>query len=47
MRMRNVIITPHSAFNTNEAVARIVETTVENIEAFIDGEPQNIVAGAV
>ena len=46
MRMRNVIITPHSAFNTHEAVARIVETTVENIEAFADGKPQNVVAGA-
>lgn len=47
MRMRNVIITPHSAFNTQEAVARIVEMTVENIEAFFEGEPQNIVAGAM
>ncbi len=47
MRMRNVIITPHSAFNTYEAVARIVETTVENIQAFARGKPQNIVAGAM
>ena len=45
MRMRNVIVTPHSAFNTREAVDRIAETTVENIRAFADGEPRNIVAG--
>ena len=43
MRMRNVIVTPHSAFNTREAIGRIVETTVSNIEAFLAGRPQNVV----
>lgn len=28
----NVIITPHNAFNTREALQRILDTTVENIE---------------
>lgn len=46
LRMRNVIVTPHSAFNTREAVDRIVHTTVENIEAFLAGAPQNVVAGS-
>jgi len=45
LRMRNVIVTPHSAFNTREAVARIVGTTVENISAFIAGAPLNVVTG--
>lgn len=45
LRMRNVIVTPHSAFNTREAVGRIVATTVENIQSFISGSPQNVVAG--
>lgn len=45
LRMPNVIITPHSGFNTREAVDRIVETTVENIGAFIVGSPQNVVVG--
>jgi D-lactate dehydrogenase len=44
LRMRNVIITPHSAFNTKEAVDRIVGTTVDNIVAYLGGTPQNIVA---
>jgi D-lactate dehydrogenase len=44
LRMPNVVVTPHSAFNTREAVARIVETTVANISAFIDGRPQNVLA---
>ena len=43
LRMRNVIVTPHVAFNTREAVGRILETTVENITAFIRGEPRNVV----
>lgn len=41
--LRNVIITPHSAFNTREAVERILNTTVKNIVSFINGEPVNVV----
>lgn len=43
LRMPNVIITPHSAFNTREAVGRISKTTVINIEAFLRGKPENLV----
>lgn len=39
----NVIITPHSAFNTSEAIERILATTTENITAFAAGTPHNIV----
>ena len=39
-----VIITPHIAFDTGEALHRILDTTIENIEAFKVGEPKNIVA---
>ena len=39
-----VIITPHIAFDTNEAVRRILDTTIENIAAFEKGEPKNILA---
>jgi len=46
LRLRNVYITPHSAFNTCEAVERILKTTAENIAAFLRGEPQNLVASA-
>jgi D-lactate dehydrogenase len=46
LRMRNVIITPHTAFNTQEAVERILETTVDNIISYADGDPQNVVVGS-
>jgi D-lactate dehydrogenase len=39
-----VLITPHNAFNTKEAVERIVDTTIDNIQAFKKGEPINIVS---
>ncbi len=39
----NVIVTPHSAFNTREAVQRLLDTTVENIIAFAAGKPHNVV----
>ncbi|MCK5285868.1 MAG: hydroxyacid dehydrogenase [Candidatus Pacebacteria bacterium] len=34
----NVIITPHNAFNTQEAIERIFDTTVTNIKSFSQGE---------
>lgn len=39
-----VIVTPHCAFNTQEAVERIVATTIENIRSFANGTPTNIVS---
>ena len=38
---KNTIITPHSAFNTTEAIKRIINTSTENIKAFSKGETQN------
>jgi len=45
LRMDNVIITPHIGFNSEEALDKILETTVSNIGAFLAGRPQNVVAG--
>lgn len=39
-----VIVTPHLAFNTKEAVERILNTTIENIRAFEAGSPINTVS---
>jgi D-lactate dehydrogenase len=39
----NVVFTPHIAFYSQEALERILETTVQNVAAFISGNPQNVV----
>ena len=43
MRHPNVIITPHNAFNSEEAITRIAFTTIGNIKSFISGIPINTV----
>ena len=39
-----VIVTPHLAFNTTEAIERILDTTIENIQPFTSGSPTNTVS---
>ncbi len=44
IRHPRVIVTPHIAFNTTEAVERILQTSVENIQQFSAGTPLNTVS---
>ena len=39
----DVIITPHNAFNSTEALQQIMQTTIDNIKGFMQGNPQNVV----
>ena len=39
-----VIVTPHVAFNTTEAIERIIDTTIGNIRSFVAGSPTNVVS---
>ncbi len=39
----NVVITPHIAFNSREAVQRILEVTLENLRTYLRGQPRNLV----
>lgn len=41
MKLDNVIITPHIAYDTNEAINRILNTAIDNINAFEEGKIQN------
>lgn len=43
MAMPNVVVTPHIAFYTREAVVIIIKTTIENIQGFISNNPINLV----
>ena len=42
----NVVFTPHIAFYSQESLERILETTVQNIVAFLSKNPQNIIEPA-
>jgi D-lactate dehydrogenase len=44
LRRENVVFTPHNAFNSREALLRILETTVENLRGFAEGVPVNLVS---
>lgn len=41
MNQENVFITPHNAFNSEEAILRIVDTTLNSIVSFVSGVPTN------
>ncbi len=44
---RNCYITPHIAWATRAARARLLQATVNNITAFLAGKPQNVVNGVI
>ena len=43
IKHEKVVVTPHNAFNSNEARLKILTTSFENIHNFLDGKPQNVV----
>ena len=43
LKQDNVIITPHNAFNSLEALHRILDTTILNINSFLKKKPVNVV----
>ncbi|MDP3882956.1 MAG: hydroxyacid dehydrogenase [Candidatus Staskawiczbacteria bacterium] len=43
LQQKNVIITPHNAFNSKEALKRILDTTILNVQAFVKNKPINLV----
>ena len=43
LQRENVLVTPHNAFNSQEALQRILDVTVENILMFLSKKPQNTV----
>ena len=45
LHRENVVITPHIAFDSTEALRRILETTVANVVGFLGGAPTNVVSG--
>lgn len=42
LKNEKVVFTPHNAFNSKEALLRILDTTIENINSFTKSKTQNI-----
>jgi glycerate dehydrogenase len=45
LKAKNCLITPHLAWGTRAARARLLKIAVENVRAFLQGRPQNVVNG--
>jgi glycerate dehydrogenase len=43
MQAKNCLVTPHLAWATKEARARLMQTAVDNVRAFLAGSPRNVV----
>lgn len=44
LQCENAFITPHIAWASNEARARLVEVAISNVRAFVEGKPANVVS---
>ncbi|NIA31455.1 MAG: D-2-hydroxyacid dehydrogenase, partial [Actinobacteria bacterium] len=43
MKAKNCFITPHIAWATKSARARLLNVVIENVRAFLNGKPQNVI----
>jgi glycerate dehydrogenase len=43
MKLPNLIVTPHNAWASRQAMQRLANQLIENLEAFVRGEPRNLV----
>jgi len=41
--LKNVFLTPHIAWASTEARIRLLDITIKNVRAFIEGKPQNVI----
>jgi glycerate dehydrogenase len=39
----NLILTPHVAWGSDSAITKLVRILIDNLNAFVDGEPTNVV----
>ncbi|WP_297888262.1 hydroxyacid dehydrogenase [Sulfurihydrogenibium sp.] len=43
LNSENVIVSPHNAYNTKDALYRILDITLDNLKSFLEGNPKNVV----
>ena len=44
--LKNCLVTPHQAWATKESRERLIQIVADNIKAFVNGQPQNVVNGS-
>ena len=42
LHAKNTVLTPHVAFATDESMLRRAEIVFQNVEAYLDGKPENV-----
>jgi phosphoglycerate dehydrogenase-like enzyme len=42
--LENVVLTPHTAYNTPESSANILDIAIDNVSAYFAGQPRNVVS---
>jgi glycerate dehydrogenase len=43
LKLPNLIVTPHNAWASRQAMQRLADQLIDNLEAFVGGEPRNLV----
>ena len=44
LKCENAFITPHIAWASNEARVRLIDVAINNVQAFVEGRPKNVVS---
>ena len=44
LHVRNCLVTPHIAWATRAARSRLLAIAISNVQAFLNGNPQNVVS---
>jgi len=47
LHLENVIVSPHNAYNTKDALYRILDITLDNLKSYLEGNPKNKVEASV
>ncbi|WP_028950293.1 hydroxyacid dehydrogenase [Sulfurihydrogenibium subterraneum] len=47
LHSENVIVSPHNAYNTKDALYRILDITLDNLKSYLEGNPKNKVEANV